>query len=174
MEAQINTKNINKEINLDFKESKYATGRRKTSIAKVWLKKGSGNIFVNGKKMIDSSHCVVSNIVTNGRGSFTGTCRNYSGGKTTLYIRFTDSFALQDQSGEGEIIILGGEGVCLDKAELLFRERFPHAKIIKRYQQVPRISYYNQFIEIFKRIRKLIGVVNVFKVPSSRVGSDMK
>ena len=35
---------------LDFKESKYATGRRKTSIAKVWLKKGSGQIFVNGKK----------------------------------------------------------------------------------------------------------------------------
>ena len=35
---------------LDFKDSKYATGRRKTSIAKVWLKKGSGQIFVNGKK----------------------------------------------------------------------------------------------------------------------------
>tara|TARA_Y100000992_G_C20973076_1_gene353675 strand:- start:197 stop:586 length:390 start_codon:yes stop_codon:yes gene_type:complete len=28
---------------------KYATGRRKTSIAKVWLKKGSGKISVNGK-----------------------------------------------------------------------------------------------------------------------------
>ena len=38
-------------IKLDFKESKYATGRRKRSIAKVWLKKGSGNIYVNGKKM---------------------------------------------------------------------------------------------------------------------------
>ena len=35
---------------LDFKDSKYATGRRKTPIAKVWLKKGSGQIFVNGKK----------------------------------------------------------------------------------------------------------------------------
>ena len=35
--------------NLDFKDSKYATGRRKTSIAKVWLKKGSGKIIVNGK-----------------------------------------------------------------------------------------------------------------------------
>ena len=35
--------------NLDFKESKYATGKRKTSIAKVWLKKGSGKIYVNGK-----------------------------------------------------------------------------------------------------------------------------
>ena len=40
-------------LKLDFKESKYATGRRKTSIAKVWLKKGSGNIFVNGVKMVD-------------------------------------------------------------------------------------------------------------------------
>ena len=28
---------------------KYATGRRKTSVAKVWLKKGSGKISVNGK-----------------------------------------------------------------------------------------------------------------------------
>ena len=35
---------------LDFKDSKYATGRRKTSIAKVWLKKGSGQIIINGKK----------------------------------------------------------------------------------------------------------------------------
>jgi len=47
MEQQIS--NENKNIKLDFKESKYATGRRKTSIAKVWLKKGSGKIYVNGK-----------------------------------------------------------------------------------------------------------------------------
>ena len=40
-------------IKLDFKDSKYATGRRKTSIAKVWLKKGSGKIFVNGKSFQD-------------------------------------------------------------------------------------------------------------------------
>jgi len=38
-----------KKIKLDFKDSKYATGRRKTSIAKVWLKKGTGKIHVNGK-----------------------------------------------------------------------------------------------------------------------------
>ena len=42
-----------KKIKLDFKDSKYATGRRKRSIARVWLKKGSGNLHVNGKKMID-------------------------------------------------------------------------------------------------------------------------
>ena len=47
-------KNIKtKKTKLDFKDSKYATGRRKKSIAKVWLKKGSGTIHVNKKKMID-------------------------------------------------------------------------------------------------------------------------
>tara|TARA_B100000700_G_scaffold145257_1_gene161602 strand:- start:156 stop:587 length:432 start_codon:yes stop_codon:yes gene_type:complete len=38
-----------KKMKLDFKDSKYATGRRKRSIAKVWLKKGTGKIYVNGK-----------------------------------------------------------------------------------------------------------------------------
>ena len=45
--------NKNTKVKLDFKDSKYATGRRKKSIAKVWLKKGSGIIHVNKKKMID-------------------------------------------------------------------------------------------------------------------------
>ena len=48
METNISTSEIKKKIKLDFKESKYATGRRKRSIAKVWLKKGSGSIYVNG------------------------------------------------------------------------------------------------------------------------------
>ena len=47
MEPQVNTEQNNKKIKLDFKDSKYATGRRKKSIAKVWLKKGTGNIQVN-------------------------------------------------------------------------------------------------------------------------------
>ena len=51
---QANDINTNtKKIKLDFKNSKYATGRRKRSIAKVWVKKGSGNIHVNGLKMSD-------------------------------------------------------------------------------------------------------------------------
>jgi len=53
METQLNPESPDKKIKLDFKNSKYATGRRKKSIARVWLKKGSGNIHVNGKKMID-------------------------------------------------------------------------------------------------------------------------
>ena len=51
METELNTEPKIKKIKLDFKDSKYATGRRKKSIARVWLKKGSGNIHINGKKM---------------------------------------------------------------------------------------------------------------------------
>ena len=41
----IQTSTKTPKLKLDFKDSKYATGRRKTSIAKVWLKKGSGKIY---------------------------------------------------------------------------------------------------------------------------------
>ena len=53
MENQLASEPIVKKTKLDFKDSKYATGRRKRSIARVWLKKGSGTIHVNGKKMAD-------------------------------------------------------------------------------------------------------------------------
>ena len=43
-----NLKN-NEKNKIDFKESIYATGRRKKSIAKIWLKKGSGKININGR-----------------------------------------------------------------------------------------------------------------------------
>ncbi len=39
------------ENNLDTKQRAYATGRRKNSIARVWLKRGSGNIKINGKEL---------------------------------------------------------------------------------------------------------------------------
>jgi len=51
MENQISSDKKN--FKMDLKESKYATGRRKRSIARVWIKKGDGSIFVNGKKMND-------------------------------------------------------------------------------------------------------------------------
>ena len=53
METVQSSDKKNPKLNLDFKDSKYATGRRKTSIAKIWLKKGSGKIYVNGKNYED-------------------------------------------------------------------------------------------------------------------------
>ena len=49
METNLDTSVKSKKIKIDIKDSKYATGKRKTSIAKVWLKKGTGKIYVNGK-----------------------------------------------------------------------------------------------------------------------------
>ena len=39
------------EIKLDNKDRAYATGKRKNSVARVWLKKGDGNILINGKSI---------------------------------------------------------------------------------------------------------------------------
>jgi len=36
---------------LDIKGRSYATGKRKNSIARVWLKKGAGKIIINGKSL---------------------------------------------------------------------------------------------------------------------------
>ena len=49
METQLNP--VKENIKLNLKESKYATGRRKRSIARIWLQKGSGTFKVNGKDM---------------------------------------------------------------------------------------------------------------------------
>ena len=38
-------------INLDNKDRAYATGKRKNSIARIWLKKGDGGISINGKSI---------------------------------------------------------------------------------------------------------------------------
>ena len=38
-----------KSNNLDTKQRSYATGKRKNSIARVWLKRGNGEIKINGK-----------------------------------------------------------------------------------------------------------------------------
>ena len=51
MENTTINKNTSNKIKLDFKESNYATGRRKRSIARVWIKPGSGKVMVNGKEM---------------------------------------------------------------------------------------------------------------------------
>jgi small subunit ribosomal protein S9 len=51
MEVSTQTSTKKPKIKLDFKDSTYATGRRKKSIAKVWVKKGTGKIYVNGRTM---------------------------------------------------------------------------------------------------------------------------
>ncbi len=53
MDIKENTTESNAKPEINFDDIKYATGRRKKSIARVWLKKGTGEIIVNGKKILD-------------------------------------------------------------------------------------------------------------------------
>ena len=55
--------NNQKKFKLDFKESKYATGRRKKSIARIWIKKGTGKSYVNGKSIVIDEAYSTLNIV---------------------------------------------------------------------------------------------------------------
>jgi small subunit ribosomal protein S9 len=41
----------------------YGTGRRKTSVARVWIKEGSGQFLVNGANVIDYFQPSVRNLV---------------------------------------------------------------------------------------------------------------
>ena len=66
-----------KKIKLDFKGSKYSTGRRKKSIAKVWVKKGSGKIFVNGKQMGDYFKRPVHQLIVTRPLEITNVLNNY-------------------------------------------------------------------------------------------------
>ena len=77
MERTSNNTDKQKKIKLDFKNSKYATGRRKRSIAKVWLKKGSGNIHVNGLKMSEYFKRPVHQIIVTRPLEITEATNNY-------------------------------------------------------------------------------------------------
>ena len=66
-----------KKVKLDFKDSKYATGRRKKSIAKVWVKKGSGKIYVNGKNMTEYFKRPVHQLIVTRPLEITNVLNNY-------------------------------------------------------------------------------------------------
>ena len=46
------TEDIKTTDKLDNKDRAYATGKRKNSIARVWLKRGNGDITINGKSLV--------------------------------------------------------------------------------------------------------------------------
>ena len=46
------TEDIKTTDKLDNKDRAYATGKRKNSVARVWLKRGNGEITINGKSLV--------------------------------------------------------------------------------------------------------------------------
>ena len=85
MENQENqTENI-----LDNKERAYATGKRKNSIARVWLKRGSGEIKINGKPLdvvkADNSYEIMASVKGGGLSGQAGAIRHGISKALSLY-----------------------------------------------------------------------------------------
>jgi small subunit ribosomal protein S9 len=64
----------------------YSTGKRKTSVARVWIKEGSGQFLVNGKRVNDyftevpRDHCMSPLVCAKTAGYFDVWCTVKGGG----------------------------------------------------------------------------------------------
>jgi small subunit ribosomal protein S9 len=72
--------------NIDELGRAYGTGRRKTSVARVWVNKGSGQFYVNGKLLVDyflpiqREECLLPFLVVNQAGVYDVNCTVKGGG----------------------------------------------------------------------------------------------
>lgn len=74
-------------VEIDEHGRSYGTGRRKGSVARVWVKKGSGKVTVNGKDQADyfarKTHRLILNqpfLIVNGVGMYDVICTVKGGG----------------------------------------------------------------------------------------------
>jgi small subunit ribosomal protein S9 len=86
-QVKITRQKLPKTTGTDASGRTYATGKRKNAVAKVWLKKGSGNVTINGKDVIDyfkrSILEVMINVpftITNTQGKYDVICTTAGGG----------------------------------------------------------------------------------------------
>ena len=87
MQAENITENEKLEKKVDSLGRAYSTGKRKSSIARVWIKAGSGNVVVNGRKedtyFSSKSHRLLLNqplVLTNRKSELDVICTVKGGG----------------------------------------------------------------------------------------------
>ena len=143
MENNINLENnIPKKIKLDFKDSKYATGRRKKSIARIWIKKGTGKIYVNGKNMPEyftrSSHQTVvsrSFEITKKSNEFDVRCQVKGGGLSGQAGAITHGISRALLQYEPELkSILKKEKLTTRDSRSVERKKYGHKKARRSFQ----------------------------------------
>ncbi len=142
MENLNNTSNTPKKIKIDFKDSKYATGRRKRSIAKVWVKKGSGNIYVNGVKMNDYFKRPVHQIIvtrpleiSNVRSAYDVKCSVKGGGLSgqagAIILGISKALIIQDESLKKN---LKKDKLTTRDSRVVERKKYGHRKARRSFQ----------------------------------------
>ena len=143
-EVTTNTNQIKKtkKLKLNFSNSKYATGKRKSSIAKIWLKNGTGNFYVNGLKMNDyfkrPTHQM--NItrpleITNVKDSFDVKCSVKGGGMSgqagAVIHGVTKALILHDENLKK---ILKKEKFVTRDSRVVERKKYGHRKARRSFQ----------------------------------------
>ena len=74
----------------------------------------SGDVDYNGKKLKSASSCIYSVIIKDGIGVYRGTCREYFDDENVLYTSMVSKYNFPANSADGEITVLGGEGIFED------------------------------------------------------------
>ncbi|OUW73332.1 MAG: 30S ribosomal protein S9 [Pelagibacteraceae bacterium TMED216] len=129
-------------IKIDFKDSKYATGRRKNAVAKVWLKKGSGNIYVNGKKMINYFKRPVHQLIVTRPLEISNVLKNYdvkcsvnggglSGQAGAIILGISRALILQDETLKKT---LKKEKLTTRDSRVVERKKYGHRKARRSFQ----------------------------------------
>ena len=127
---------------LDNKERSYATGKRKNSIARVWLKKGEGNISINGKSLNDYFSRPVLQMIVNQPIEVIQSAGNYeikatvkggglSGQAGALRHGISKALSLYDNSLRP---VLKKVGFLTRDSRVVERKKFGLAKARKSYQ----------------------------------------
>ena len=142
MELQNSKSTVSKKIKLNFKDSKYATGRRKRSIAKVWIKKGSGLIHVNGKKMNDYFKRPVHQIIVTRPLEISEVATNYdvkcsvkggglSGQAGAIILGISKALISHDENLKS---ILKKDNLTTRDSRVVERKKYGHKKARKSFQ----------------------------------------
>lgn len=128
--------------NIDSLGRSYGTGRRKSSVARVWIKPGKGNVSINGRNIEEyfprATHrttMLQPFAETKTAGQFDIICTVKGGGATGQAgaIRHGVSRALDQHSPELHILLSKG-GFLTRDARAVERKKYGQKKARKRFQ----------------------------------------
>lgn len=138
--------NIKKRISITDEHGRsYGTGRRKTSVARVWIKEGSGQVTINDKNLIDyfqptqRMHAISPFLGCNTAGFFDVTCTVKGGGISGQAgaVRLGISRALEAYNPEYRAS-LKAYGMLTRDSRRVERKKFGLKKARKAFQWVKR------------------------------------
>ena len=145
--TNIDTSNIEKSDTnikpaLDAQGRSYATGKRKNSVARVWIKSGSGNLSINGKAIKDYFSRPVLNMLVHQPLELTNKKMNVdtvitvsggglSGQAGAIRHGISKALSLLDPNLRS---ILKSEGLLTRDSRIVERKKYGRRKARRRYQ----------------------------------------